>query len=398
MKEFNDYSNSELISLLVDSQLDKSQEDLLYRNISSDTEMQEELQELLAIRESVKKDKEAFSPPAELTNNVFAALGYSSPYGTAPVDAVPVSKPEKQKTSFVKKMIPLMMLMFIGTSGIIYWQMNDNQQKQNIPVVNSEEIDNKMEKDLTPETNIAYDEDQQIQENNKPAQRSNSYLASLDDKTTDNNGVKAEQFVANDNLNNIELKQIEMTNGFNSNFIPEFTGKPNSFGLIGLNNDNNFSSYWYAQALGIFAGSMASNNLPTQSSALYSNINFGLFRQISNDISLGIQFGMEPYDIYQTDNQDLPYLSSKNILWVTAAARYDMNFASVYGINPYLSIAAGGSTVGFMTRGMFGLNYNFERLPLGITLGYEASMINYSIYKAYSSTKNGVTAGFNIRF
>lgn len=402
MNDFYQHTNSELISLLLDGQLDREQEKALYQNISSDSEMQEELQELLSIRESVKKDHEAYNPPAELTNKVFAGLGYSVPFASeAPTAAVTAGV---FTAGLFKKMLPYVALVVAGFSVIVFNQFRADKtietadtKAASVLASGVSEVSSLIDESFnSPSDNtIASDNSSNIATANKENKSNFVFSNNHNSNNSNSENISSNADIAIDRKLD---KMIGNSYPANSTYrfdkiMIEKTGMVNSF-----SNFNNFDSYWYVQAMGIFAGSMAENNLPTQSSAIWSNINFGIFRQLNNSFSLGVQFGMEPYNIYQTDNNDVAYLNSKDVFWVTLAGRYDMKFASLYSVTPYVSLAAGGSTVGFMSRGMAGLNYRFENLPLDLNIGYETSLINYSVFKDYTATKNGIVAGFNIRF
>ncbi len=409
MKDFSEHSNSELISLLMDGQLDKEQEQTLYQNISGNPDMQEELQELISIRSSVKNDSEAYNPPAELTDKVFAGLGYSAPFGTAAKTATTAAG--IFSAAFFKKALPYVAVVIAGVSLVLFNRFGiDNSADNESTASTSASLIAGTDRsaDFTAESanslaadNSENNNDAMISEN---MQNSLTETGSQSSSSSENDGLMQNNSENNysidsDNLiSQINYKDIDNSGPATNEFIPQRDRNNNSFDMLRYSDNDNFDSYWYAQAIGIFAGSMAQSNLPTQSGALWSNINFGIFRQLNNDLSLGIQFGMEPYNIYETDNNDIPYLNSKEVFWVTAAGRYDMNFASLYSVTPYVSLAAGGSTVGFMSRGMAGFSYKFQNIPLSINAGYEASMINYSVYKDYTSTKNGFVAGFSVRF
>jgi hypothetical protein len=401
MNDLNQHTNSELISLLLDGQLDREQEKTLYQNISADSEMQEELQELLSIRESVKKDYEAYNPPAELTNKVFAGLGYSAPLAVeAPTAATAAGA---ITVGFFKRMLPYVALVVAGFSIIVFNQFKGEENAK----LSENKISGIVESGTSSEKSNLYTEESDSQidnaelsqgsinsfQNNQISQ-THSGLNSTDKANFENIPNNASEMALNRN----PIQLIDNSNPENSTFYFDKINIDKPVSLISFSDYYSFNSYWYIQALGIFAGSMAENNLPTQSSAIWSNINFGIFRQLNKSFSLGVQFGTEPYNIYQTDNNDVAYLSSKDVFWVTLAGKYDMSFASFYSVTPYVSLAAGGSTVGFMSRGMAGLNYKFERLPVDFNIGYEASMINYSVFKDYTATKNGIVAGINIRF
>jgi len=79
MKEFTNESPSELLTQLMDNELDQASEASLYDALGSSAELQEELKHHLAVREAVKMDYEAFTPPADAVKSIFMNLGYTPP-------------------------------------------------------------------------------------------------------------------------------------------------------------------------------------------------------------------------------------------------------------------------------------------------------------------------------
>jgi len=80
MNQYNEHTYSELLSQLLDGELDSSMESDFYREFGSNPELQAELEQNIMIKEAIKGDTEAFTPPAALTSSVFNKLGYSYPY------------------------------------------------------------------------------------------------------------------------------------------------------------------------------------------------------------------------------------------------------------------------------------------------------------------------------
>lgn len=82
MEEYLNNSKSELLSQYLDNELDPAKEQELFSMLSEDDALQSEMKEMLAIRETVQQDTEAFTPPQKSTKRIFAALGYTVPAAT----------------------------------------------------------------------------------------------------------------------------------------------------------------------------------------------------------------------------------------------------------------------------------------------------------------------------
>jgi|GEM_PF-2746140 len=74
---------SEWLTFMLDGELDKTQEAELYSQLGNDPALQSEMNELIAISKSVKKDTEAFTPPLSATKNIFETLGINNPATSA---------------------------------------------------------------------------------------------------------------------------------------------------------------------------------------------------------------------------------------------------------------------------------------------------------------------------
>ncbi|MBN1448818.1 MAG: hypothetical protein JXA28_12885 [Bacteroidetes bacterium] len=68
-----------MLHAFLDGELDGSHEELLFHKLSDSSALRAEMQQQLAIRTSIQRDTEAFTPPAVATSAIFAALGFSLP-------------------------------------------------------------------------------------------------------------------------------------------------------------------------------------------------------------------------------------------------------------------------------------------------------------------------------
>src|SRR5210317_832188 len=82
MEEYLNKSQSELLSQYLDNELDPAKEQELFSMLSENDALQSEMKEMLAIRETVQQDTEAYTPPQKSTKRIFAALGYTVPAAT----------------------------------------------------------------------------------------------------------------------------------------------------------------------------------------------------------------------------------------------------------------------------------------------------------------------------
>jgi|GEM_PF-6268907 len=90
MGKLNGITPSEKLTLMLDGELDPGQEQELMSEIESNPDLQEEMDQLISIREALVRDTEAFTPPAAVTSSIFSSIGYMAPAtaGSAATSAV----------------------------------------------------------------------------------------------------------------------------------------------------------------------------------------------------------------------------------------------------------------------------------------------------------------------
>jgi len=79
MNTYNAQNPSEMLHLLFDGELDSSMETPLYASLVQNEDLRSELRELIAIRDSIRRDVEAYTPPFAATQGIFSKLGYTPP-------------------------------------------------------------------------------------------------------------------------------------------------------------------------------------------------------------------------------------------------------------------------------------------------------------------------------
>lgn len=77
MNEINKYNASEMLTQYMDGELDPSMIPAFENELSTNSELQSEYREMLAIREAVQKDVKKLVPPYETTATLFESLGIS---------------------------------------------------------------------------------------------------------------------------------------------------------------------------------------------------------------------------------------------------------------------------------------------------------------------------------
>lgn len=117
MGKLNGITASEKLTLMLDGELDPLQEQELMAEIEANPELQEEMDQLISIREAIITDTEAFTPPAAVTSSVFSSIGYMAPASIGSSAAVSTITPLVQ--SFI---IPVLSALLISGGTFIFTQ------------------------------------------------------------------------------------------------------------------------------------------------------------------------------------------------------------------------------------------------------------------------------------
>lgn len=414
MKDTDREYLSELVTGFTDGELTPEEELILKSEMNNDTSLLDEMKHHLLVKDAVKKDIVAFTPPAEAVKGIFSALGYSSPYA---------NKPSKRKVwlPFFKR-ASVAAIMLIGTY-VAYDLVNDNSiyNETNIAVISNPE--NKAIKSLetTQESNANLSHtilSKQSTFNNISS--SSNHLSNKVDALKQANNEKASKSDDHDNLtidnSNSDLALNTTADDNNNSSIEEqYQPKEISFSAAKVNRPNGLP-------LNIGNGSTSETIVFTSKYrfAAYNENEYKVYlkassanKDIVDNMSLGVLFlskynfkggfevGQQTYSVLVSDDADINTLSkNKNLFWYAASVRYDAKDISLLNITPYAQMAIGSGNFGkYMARYSVGVEYiPFER-GIGINMGYEGSNLWYSTQNTpYNSSSNGFIFGLSWKF
>ncbi len=405
---------SELLNLLVDGELDSSQQSELFSELHQNEELRREYDELLAIRKSVRKDIIAFTPPAEAGKAIFQRLGFAPPYLGNIV-----------KTPLLRRFwLPVASALVASLFTAILFTNSDyfkenilgKYSNTNVPVSYSSEKQNTVninENNSSGKISIV----------NKDNSDGNSNFTDKNRvQTLSNNGNTANLTITGNQHNNTDLslsalpneEQIhtpelelfvstDLTNG--AGFLP-LTKKPkvayitnpggtfesplsNSFQLI---SDKN------GKVLLILRGIAAESfqNVPDETnSTIFSNLSIGGFYKISNNFRLGAELSQEPFAQSFSRNGNI-ITQNPMLLCFAAGARYEANeIHTLFGAQPYIQLLVGGAfdsgaITGSIGKTQVGLQW-LQRNGFGAFIGGEFTGL---IYKNESEMLFTSRAGF----
>ncbi|MDQ1265441.1 MAG: hypothetical protein QG635_591 [Bacteroidota bacterium] len=442
MEQYTVNGHSEMLTLLLDGELPETQEISLYSALAGSEDLRSEMKELLAIKESIRRDTEAFTPSGEASAAVFQRLGFNS---SAIKPAAEISKPAAALwSSLIRKYstpvisaIAASLLTFVAVSH--YYESNiDSVSEKNIPVVSSVEnpssqieksgnnaassgfvseqsainahnFNNSADKNIISHRNISASKNNNKAEESLPA---DNYI-----NNTNNAAIEPNVDIADNTENNTGITQeVSRLTGYNPEIrigtdnLMQIRTQPEAKMIDYPVIRQNSSAPVVKSKIGLvmqlrgtmFGKSFPESNSPDEASSFMSNKGLGLYIPVGSGFQFGIEGGMEPFaQVYlnNENNKDVNYNLNNTVAWFGITGRYEAKEIAMFNIAyPYFQLMVGSAETGFLTK--FGLGYQFDIYgPFVFALGAEYGMLLYENQNTwYSTNKLGANAGLLIRF
>ena len=399
MNKMNGNTPSEYLNQLLDGELPEGSGEDMYSFLANDEGLKQEMKELLAIRESVRKDTEAFTPPLEATRGVFNKLGINpeaatlAPAGKSALTSGAVGLLKKIWVPAAAAIVATVVTTFVVSN--IY----DNNQpatvsENNIPVISSVENNNApVTSDIIEDSKktdtrlIAKDEDTRITGNGIVSAKNNITNEPANLTTVNSNDISA--------MNKIYAPEIIINKSDRREVQPVSLTRNNNSGLITPANIE-FSSLMEQLKIHDKSYSIAAGGLQGLNNS-FSGWNLGVFIHTNEFVSLGVKFGKEPFNrLISEDIDGVEVLTGKdiNMTWLAIAGRFYNQDWNLLGVTPFAQVEAGGSTEGLIGRGVLGLQYSvLDRITL--SAGYESSLLYYQHQGSRTANKEGLSFGIS---
>lgn len=403
----NELSREEILSLLMDGELQDANEQALFAEMAKDTDLQAQLKETLSMREAIKSDSEAFAPPPDVTAELFGKLGYADKPKITPVGF--------DWSRFMRRVAaPLMLLMLSITLPLIYNASTDKNiaDASSVPVVSSESIDNDDQtlgsesitntSKTTPE---AYAKNTVASERQIASENSTNSFIGADDSYSENMASTLAVPAGNQN----DFTAASMDNSIVSEWshISESNVNVQSHANFALSNSNAmFGSVsftmpkrhradkeWSLHVRGIY--NISRDGKSMQEFNPMKSFAAGMMMQLSDNIFMGLEGGREVYNFSNTIEglYEDPY-----VFWYALSFRYNMPDLQFAGITPYLRVNGGGSSRGPVFATYLGGEYKLSD-TYALTVAYGGSLLTYkSNNLQYATAKSGLNFGLNLRF
>ncbi len=409
MKDYINNTNSELLTQLLDGELNAMNEESLYAELGKSKELQEELRQQLLIRESIRKDTEAFTPPAAAVTGLFDKLGYATPYSV--VSGNTALKTPFWHTMFKRATVSIAVLALLTFGGYnLIGVFNDGEADSAIADSNSIVSESKQSNDAYQQVNEIKNVDEVAEaKNSKQIPTVSSYVVEKTSDTKIGATEKTETVISPKTellATNNSTSELLATNFADNRALvnPVYASNPNNSAFNinltmnhGLNNveftkseftkPSNFTLYVKALSMSSFDRSMPMAG--------------GLKFATSENVSFALEIGKQTYSAIVTSDNDDNILINKDmsVIFGTIFFRYDFNEIGL-NIHPYAQLGAGFGNFGKnMYRGNVGIEYQPSESGISFMLGWEESKLFYSTQnKSYDTGNGGITFGISYKF
>lgn len=398
MKEDLNMTTKEKLSAFVDGELQPEDTGNLFYEIASNQELQNELRELILIKNALKNL--SVTPPAYLKDNILNRTVYSNNLYTKLISSLILL------WNFILNHKLSMASLIILFSGITYFtffnkdelknnNLSDNKELSQIPEVSSiainptnEIIDNFNDKKLIK---------QPVTSNNTAISSDNQNIA----KTN-----KDENLMFDKEYNELQKDNIYLINQSNYDLSNA------NILRFGKNNDNYFSVNYKNRFLNKFSFNIRSFDgisypnfvIENSENTLVKNFSIGLTYHINFNHSIGICIANENFLMEFTRYEDdilYNYKQNVDLFWYGLTYNYLFDELFDTGFRPDLNFVGGLNKLGPIFKIGTGLNYYFTDY-FSIRLGIDVGTFLFSNgdktenNKIFSTTKIGYNLGLNI--
>jgi hypothetical protein len=418
MNTYNPHNPSEMLHLLVDGELESSLETPLYASLLENEELRGELRELIAIRESIRKDVEAYTPPVAATQGIFARLGYTAPIpppaaGTGTVGFLGLLKQKLWNpavTAVVASIITALFFLNFSSnenSGNSASYASAGNTGNNIPAVSPA---------IIPETT---EQATVLNKTETPVPVKIVYVTKyIDREVQPTSQVVEEEPVAeiispvNEDVNQDLLSSVSPISFFSFDNVKlhplqrsTSIAQDREFNLV--NNyypDDNKGHSLQLQIKGISGTSFPQVDVKDVNEKSLNNISFGAFSPLSNFIQFGLEVGLEHFNLSYFDIENNTRYNiqeeARPMLWGGMGIKmaWQEQIELLAYSQPFIHLTLASTQFGPLGKASTGLQF-VNGNGVGIMLGVEGSWLMYrNDNRWYSSEKYGVTYGMFMRF
>lgn len=395
LSEINN-SMSELVYLFVDGESSALQNDILFKALSNNSDLQQELQEAILMRTTFEQDSAALAVPLKTTANIFQAAGVSLPSNVA--GAVAFSLSDKLFLGLKSMALPLvtavgtavaslMLMNYFDSENINNAYNNSNNSNQIVSNQNNNpnnNINNNANTSAENKLNTIYS--RRIARNNN-INTSKEMLVSNEDKAEQVQTFKAaapelEQQIASNTNNITQSPMATKNNYFNDMSFAKSNSVNSTFGTIAIVNQNEeFESISGLPLSFGLRGMMNLSAFPANTKSTVntapSNFTLSIGYDLSNDLRIGIEGGRQSLRYYTFENgKNEKATERQSIDWAGAYIRKTFNELTFSNLTPFANGTLGATVSGPSARLIAGMKWQPEN-SISLSAGVEASTFFY---------------------
>ena len=419
MNDLTANTPSENLNLFLDGELDPSMESQLFSELAINDELRTEMRELLAIRESVQNDIEAFTPPISAAGIVFNRLGFTPPQ----IVNLPVPGAFRggifgnlTKNLWGPAVAAVIAALFTALILINIYENKLTEFKKEIPEMISKEsirIIQKQKPLLASAAEPLSIEPGKVKGKNIPKIINNSAIDenvaenAVATTSMDNNGNNTVQIAQNNNEVHTILSLSEFRQqAENIKLQPGITSisqvEPMDYKTL-INIRKQPGRKYSLVARGITGKSYPETGLPVPSYPFFSNMAAGAYYAHSDNLRIGLEAGEEPFgQIFNNKERNMQYQYIQNpmLFWATLGIQGLLSYRiPLIGGQPFAEIMVGGTELGPISKAMVGLQYYSSETGLGLVLAAEGTLLMYENQNQWYYTKKiGLTYGMSFNF
>lgn len=417
MKEFANETPSELLTRLMDNELEQELEHELYDALAVSSELQEEHKYHIAVREALKRDSEAYTPPLATVNSLFNKLGYTPP-APASISGGLIRRSPFISAFFKRAAVPLLLILGVSygsytlienyNSDLVADKSENNVviHKNSVSVMNSGS-----EESQVTSANPISDISDNTANPRIPIFSSVSNSDNMQEFLAESKSTKDYNLTDNALLASDDNKTLVIAHS--SDIIPndvkfslvDLNHSANSFSPLNVDLASSNSKTQYTVYLRNFSNSNTElGSIFGGNTNLLSNINVGILStfDLLDGLKYGLEFANQNYMVLvsESENNDIFSNENRSLLSVALTGKYNPRVFEVAGFSPFVQGSFGVADFGkYFYRMALGFDYRPFDSNIGLTVGYEMSVLNYSIQnQPYDSQVKGVFFGIDFDF
>ena len=334
METLSNNSMSDLIYLFLDGEADSTQQQVLFKSLAENPELQSEFQDAVTLNKSMSADSRNLIPSDELTHNLMVKAGFESGAGSS-VSGL-VSEPARNtiltsligkiKTSIIPASIGSIITAALLTTGMYLLDIDfhkeghadiskEGSQKQmitqyQIPVIKSEAVTG----------------DNLTKHNSSTSKRNNIPVFTFATQATQIDNDKMTQGTADDDTENtpvMNIPDIYLSESDFTNEKPVLVFRNNEISQLQIPPNTGFGDLSIPTKLGFLIEAKGINNIAfmnprkmDESKVFLNNAAMNLYYKLSENDYLGFSVSNETFQMYEVipDSSGYHFLSNPNLV------------------------------------------------------------------------------------